>query len=150
MADSTPHPHLTIRAQYIKDLSFEAPKGPFGFGQLKEAPKMDVNVDLEGKKLGDDVYELVIKVSVAAKAPEETMFVTELTYSGIFQLQNVSEDRLQPMLFIDCPFILFPFARRVIADITRDGGFPPLMLEPIDFHALYVKRAQELANKKTG
>jgi len=143
MADSTPAPQLTIRGQYIKDLSFEAPKGPFPMNELKEAPKMDVNVDLEGKKVGEDLYELILKISVEAAGPEEKLFVTELAYGGIFQMQNVPEDRIQPMLFIDCPFIVFPFARRVLADVTRDGGFPPLMLEPIDFHGLFVKRQQQ-------
>lgn len=143
MADATPTPpSLTIRGQYIKDLSFESPKGPFVMNQLKEAPKMDINVDLEGGKVTDDVYELVIKTSVKATGNDETLFLAELAYGGLFQIQNAPEDRLQPMLFIDCPFILFPFARRVLADITRDGGFPPLMLEPIDFHALYNKRMQ--------
>lgn len=143
MADATPNPQLTIRGQYIKDLSFEAPKGPFGVNQLKEAPQMDVNVDLEGTKIADDLYEMTLKISVTAKAEGEALFITELAYGGLFQMQNVPEDRIQPMLFIDCPFIIFPFARRVLADVTRDGGFPPLMLEPIDFHALFVKRAQQ-------
>ena len=143
MADATPAPQLTIRAQYIKDLSFESPKGPFAINQLKEAPKMDINVDLEGSKVGEDLYELVLKISVTAVGDGESLFVTELAYGGLFQMQNVEEEKIQPMLFIDCPFILFPFARRVLADVTRDGGFPPLMLEPIDFHALFAKRAQE-------
>lgn len=143
MADSTPNPHLTIRAQYIKDLSFESPKGPFIMSQMKNPPKMDVNVDLEGAKVSDDLYEITMKFSVTAKGDEETAFVAELSYGGLFQMQNVPDERVQPMLFIDCPFIIFPFARRVLADVTRDGGFPPLMLEPIDFHALFVKRAQQ-------
>ncbi len=143
MSDATPNPQLTIRAQYIKDLSFEAPKGPFGLSQLNEGPQMDVNVDLEGKKATDDLYEMTLKISVKAASKDETLFVAELAYGGLFQMQNVPEDRVQPMLFIDCPFIIFPFARRVLADVTRDGGFPPLMLEPIDFHALFVKRIQE-------
>lgn len=144
MADATPNPLLTIRGQYIKDLSFEAPRGPFVVNELKEPPKMDVNVDLEAKKVGDDLFESLLKISVTASSPQESLFVTELTYGGIFQLQNVPEERIQPMLFIDCPFIIFPFARRVLADVTRDGGFPPLMLEPIDFHGLFAKRAQEI------
>ena len=149
MTDATPNPQLTIRGQYIKDLSFEAPKGPFSLNELKEPPKMDVNVDLEGKKVGDEIYEMVLKISVEALGPDEKIFVAELAYGGIFQMQNVPEDRIQPMLFIDCPFIIFPFARRVLADVTRDGGFPPLMLEPIDFHSLFVKRIQQdEANKE--
>ena len=143
MTDATPNPTLTIRGQYIKDLSFEAPKGPFAINKLKTAPAMDVNVDLEGTKVADDIYEVTIKISVEAKAEDDSLFITELAYSGLFHIENAPEDRVQPMLFIDCPFILFPFARRVLADVTRDGGFPPLMLEPIDFHALFVKRVQE-------
>ncbi len=148
MTDSTPNPQLTIRGQYIKDLSFESPKGPFAMNELKEAPKMEVNVDLEGKKVGDDLYEMVLKISVEASAPDDKLFVTELAYGGIFQMQNVPDDRVQAMLFIDCPFIIFPFARRVLADVTRDGGFPPLMLEPIDFHGLFVKRQKQDQEKE--
>ena len=85
---------------------------------------------------------MVLKISVKAEGAGEVLFVSELAYGGLFQMQNVPEERIQPMLFIDCPFIVFPFARRVLADVTRDGGFPPLMLEPIDFHALFAKRAQ--------
>jgi preprotein translocase subunit SecB len=155
MADATPTPSLTIRGQYIKDLSFEAPKGPFVMSQLKESPKMDVNVDLEGTKVSDDLYELTLKTSVKANSQEgEALFVAELAYGGLFQIQNAEDERIQPMLFIDCAFILFPFARRVMADVTRDGGFPPLMLEPIDFHSLFVKRAEaaqaEAGNKEAG
>ncbi len=142
MTDSTPSPQLTIRGQYIKDLSFEAPKGPFSLNELKEGPKMDVNVDLEGKKVGESIYELTLKISVNALGNDETLFVTELAYGGIFQMANIAEENVQQMLFIDCAFIIFPFARRVLADVTRDGGFPPLMLEPIDFQSLFVKRVK--------
>lgn len=136
-------PQLTIRGQYIKDFSFEAPHGPLKFDP-KTPPKMEVNVDLAGQKVGESVYELEIKVAIKANGKEEPLFVTELSYAGLFQIANVEENRVQPMLFIDCAFILFPFARRVIADVTRDGGFPPLMMEPIDFHALYARRMQQM------
>jgi len=136
-------PQLNVRGQYIKDLSFEAPKGPFGPNPQQTAPKMEVNVDLGAQKVAEDHYELELKISVKAGLESEVLFISELSYAGLFQITEVSEDQLQPMLFIDCAFILFPFARRVISDVTRDGGFPPLMLEPIDFHGLYVKRAQQ-------
>lgn len=151
MTDTQATPQLTVRGQYIKDLSFESPNGPFAMGQQKEAPKMEVNVDLGARKVADEMYELEIKSMVKATGQDNaTIFVIELAYAGLFQLKNIPEDRLQPMLFIDCPFILFPFARRVIADVTRDGGFPPLMMEPIDFHSLFARRMQEeQARQKT-
>jgi preprotein translocase subunit SecB len=98
-----------------------------------------VNVDLKAQKLQDNIYEMTLHISARAVAEGNTMFLVELAYGGIFQVTNIPEDRIEPLIMIECPFVLFPFARRVIADVTRDGGFPPLMLDPIDFHALYMQ-----------
>jgi preprotein translocase subunit SecB len=128
---------FAVKGQYIKDLSFENPNSPHSLLASNAKPSIDVNVDLKAQKLQDDIYEMTLQISARATAEASTLFLIELAYAGIFHLVNIPEDRLESVILIDCPFVLFPFARRVIADITRDGGFPPLMLDPIDFHALY-------------
>ncbi|MCH2546877.1 MAG: protein-export chaperone SecB [Alphaproteobacteria bacterium] len=131
-----------VTGQYVKDLSFENPRAPQSLIGNEEKPKIEVNIDLNASKLRDDLYEVVLKVSVKAAVKEENLFLTDLAYAGLFTLQNIPEDRLQQILFVDCPFVLFPYARRIVSDATRDGGFPPLMLEPIDFFAMYRKRLE--------
>lgn len=158
MADATEQEHATneqprfvVRGQYIKDLSFENPAAPASLLPQKNPPKIDVNVDLAAQKVGDDLYESALQVTISAKSDDNALFEVELSYAGLFEMANIPEERIEPMLFIECPFVIFPFARRVIADVTRDGGFPPLMLEPIDFHQLYARRKaaqQEAAEKE--
>ena len=141
-------PRFTVRGQYIKDLSFESPEAPASLMPKKAPPKISVNIDLGAQKLNDNLYESAIKATIKAQSEETTLFVVELEYAGLFELANIPEERIEPMLFIDCPFVIFPFARRVIADTVRDGGFPPLMLEPVDFHQLYARR--KAADQKQG
>jgi preprotein translocase subunit SecB len=107
-------------------------------------PGNDVNVDLKAQKLQDDVYEMTLHIAARAVADGNTLFLVDLAYAGIFQVAGVAPEHVEPMILIECPFVLFPFARRVIADVTRDGGFPPLMLDPIDFHALYMQNRQKM------
>ena len=126
-----------VKGQYIKDLSFENPHAPQSLTNVTARPAIDVNVDLKAQKLQEGFYEMTLHLAARATAEGNTLFLAELAYAGIFQLINIPEDRVEALLMVDCPFVLFPFARRVIADVTRDGGFPPLMLDPIDFHALY-------------
>lgn len=135
-------PQLSVRAQYIKDLSFESPNSPQNLLPQKEQPKIDVDVNLSAQKVGEDMFESAIQISVKSEVEGKPFFLVELTYAGLFAIQNVSDEQIEPLLLIDCPFVIFPFARRVVADVTRDGGFPPLMLEPIDFHRLYAMRKQ--------
>ncbi len=139
--NTTPPPAsgFAIRGQYIKDLSFENPNAPKSLMPSDVRPNIEVNVDLKAQKLQDDIYETTLHIVARAIADNTTLFLADLAYSGIFHTTNIPEDRLEPLLLIDCPFVLFPFARRVIADVTRDGGFPPLMLDPIDFHGLYMQ-----------
>lgn len=132
-------PGFAVKGQYIKDLSFESPRAPASLMATNTQPSLEVNVDLKAQKLQDALYEVTLHLSARAIADNSILFLADLAYAGIFQLVNMPEDRVEPMLMIDGPFVLFPFARRIIADITRDGGFPPLMLDPIDFHALYLK-----------
>lgn len=143
MTDTQPSPQapvFMVRAQYIKDLSFENPGAPRSLMPKNEQPKLEVNVDINAQQVSDDLFEVTLKIQAKATAENEPMFLTDLSYSGLFAIQNLSREQIEPLLFVDCPYILFPFARRVVADATRDGGFPPLMLEPIDFHRLYASR----------
>jgi preprotein translocase subunit SecB len=138
---------FTVKGQYIKDLSFENPHSPQSLLLANTKPGIEVNVDLKAQKLQQDIYEMVLHISARAVSEGSTMFLVDLAYAGIFQLSNIPEERIESIILIDCPFVLFPFARRVIADVTRDGGFPPLMLDPIDFHALYLQnRAKKAAS----
>ncbi len=127
--------HIQVLAQYVKDLSFENPAAPMSLQGQK--PALEVGVDVQARGLGVDQYEVAIRVRADAKSANQTIFVCEVTYAGVFMLKNISQENIQPILLIECPRQLFPFARRVVADTTRDGGFPPLMLDPIDFLTLY-------------
>jgi preprotein translocase subunit SecB len=128
---------FVVKGQYIKDLSFENPHAPHSLMATNNKPSIDVNVDLKAQKLQEDIYEMTLNISARAVVDGNTLFLVDLAYAGIFQISNIAPEHIEPLILVDCPFVLFPFARRVIADVTRDGGFPPLMLDPIDFHALY-------------
>ena len=140
------NPIFTIKGQYVKDLSFENPQAPKSLLPQQERPKIDINIDLKAKKLQDDLFELVMNIGAKALSGDDPLFLVELAYCGMFGMQNMPQEKIEPILFVDCPFVLFPFARRVIGDVTRDGGFPPLMLEPIDFHRLYKEKQMKLQN----
>jgi len=142
---SAPNPSFVIKAQYIKDLSFENPNAPQSLA-ANIKPSIDVGVDLKAQKLQEDLYEMTLHITTRAKTEENTLFLVDLAYAGIFQLANIPSERIEPLILIDCPFVLFPFARRVIADTTRDGGFPPLLLDPIDFHSLYHQNRAKTMN----
>lgn len=140
-------PKMNILAQYVRDLSFEnilAQKGVDG--ELN--PEMQVNVNIDAKKrTADNQFDVIIKLRVdsTSKSTNDILFVLELDYGGVFQIENIPEDQLHPYLLIECPRMLFPFLRRIVSDITRDGGFPPLNLENIDFLKLY---KQEMERRK--
>ena len=138
-------PRLAIVSQYIKDLSFENPRAPASLEPGKGRPEIQVRVDTRAQELGAERYEVTFQLHCDAKVGEDPVFVVELTYAGLFSLSNVPQDSLQPVLLIECPRLLFPFARRIVADVTRDGGFPPLMIDPIDFVTLYRRRQEERA-----
>jgi preprotein translocase subunit SecB len=133
---------LNVLGQYVKDLSFESPGAPQSLQGPGQNPQLKVSVNVNATPRPEDVYEVTLNVEVHAKHDAGIIYNIELAYGGLFRLRNVPPNLLQPMLFVDCPAILFPFLRRVLADVTRDGGFPPLMLDPIDFGRLY---AQNLA-----
>lgn len=136
-----------VLAQYVKDLSFENPNAPKVFqNQGETKPQIDVNVNVNARQVGEENYEVDLKMTANAKQGDDTAFVVELVYSGLFGARNLPKESLQPFLLIECPRILFPFARRIVADATRDGGYAPLLLEPIDFAALY---RQHLAQQQS-
>ena len=135
-------PTFQVRGQYVKDLSFENPNAPQSLMAGAIQPNIDMGVDLKAQKLQDDVYEVIMHISARASAEGNSIFLIEVAYAGIFQITNIPPEHLERVLMIDCPFVLFPFVRRVISDVTRDGGFLPLMLDPIDFHQLYLQNAQ--------
>jgi preprotein translocase subunit SecB len=138
-------PPLVINGQYIKDLSFEAPTAPGVYGLLqKEAPEIQIAIDVRGRNLQDAIYEVVLHVKAECKVAQTAAFIVELVYGGMFTI-NVAAEQLQPMLLVECPRYLFPFARTILADVTRDGGFPPLMLSPVDFTAMYMQSQRERA-----
>ncbi len=130
-------PLLRILAQYVKDASFENPNAPNSLRSGQDAPAIDVNVEVKGAPIDQGTAEVTIIIGASAKRGEETSFIVELEYSGLFAFANVPADQLQALLLIECPRLLFPFARQIISDLTQQGGFPPLMLEPIDFAQLY-------------
>jgi preprotein translocase subunit SecB len=132
---------VSVIAQYVKDLSFENPNAPRSLQMLAQTqPAINVNVNVGARKIDDTTYEVDLKVEVTAKQEADTAFVVDLLYSGLFALRNFPDEQLEPFLVVSAPSLLFPFARRVIADATRDGGFPPLMLEPMDFGGLYLQQ----------
>ncbi|MBB5685172.1 protein-export chaperone SecB [Sphingobium boeckii] len=134
-------PQAGMISQYVKDLSFENPNAPAVY-QWQGQPRIDVQFNIGSQQAGEDVYEVMLKIDVRADSADKVAFQVELAYAGLFGLRNIPEDQLQPFLLAEAPRILFPFARRVLADAVRDGGFPPLLLEPIDFGALYMSQLQ--------
>lgn len=141
-------PAIAIRAQYVKDFSYENPNAPMSLSSTKGQPDIEVNVDVHAETLSDVDYEVLLRIEATGKHADATAFVLELLYGGVFSLQGIAEESRQAVCLIECPRIIFPFARRIIADATRDAGYPPLLLDPIDFAALYRQHiaAQEAAS----
>ena len=142
MADATAQFPITVNAQYVKDFSFENPNAPKSLVNNGAAPNVEVNINVEARGLSEDSYEVTLKVQAEAKSPEFTCFVVDLSYACIMTLKGIPEDQVQPVLMIEGPRLIFPFARQMIADVTREGGFPPLMVNPIDFAAMYAQNAE--------
>jgi preprotein translocase subunit SecB len=130
---------LNVLGQYIKDLSFESPGAPQALQAPPQNPQLQVSVNVGASPKADEAYEVILNIEVHAKGDTGVIYNVDLAYGGLFRLRNIPQNLLQPVLFVDCPTILFPFLRRVLADVTRDGGFPPLMLDPIDFGRLYAQ-----------
>ena len=142
MADAPPQ--LNVLAQYTKDLSFENPNAPQSLGQNTQ-PQINITVNVGAKQLGGNDFEVELRLEGKAEAAGSVMFNIELVFAGAFRIQNIPQENLQPVLMIECPRILFPFAREIIATSVRDGGFPPLMLDPVDFVGLYRQNMERQA-----
>ena len=132
---------LLINAQYIKDLSFENPRAPQSLMQQSGPPSVDINVDVNAQSVGPENYEVVLNIKAGAKTQNETLFLVELAYAAVVTIRNVPQQTLGAVVLVEVPRLLFPFARNIIAETTRDGGFPPLMINPIDFAELARRNA---------
>ena len=142
-------PQVGMISQYVKDLSFENPNAPAVY-QWQGQPQIEVQFNIGAHKLTEEVNEVELKIEVAARTDNNIAFAVEVLYAGLFALRNIPEEQIQPFLLAEAPRLLFPFARRVIADAIRDGGFPPLVLDPIDFGALYMQRAAQAQAEASG
>ena len=158
------NPPLVVNIQYVKDLSFEVPGAPQVYSQLRGQPQVNINLDVQARRVqeGQNVFEVALMIRAEAHeaaatqsngqeaAVPPTVFVAELTYAGVFTLSGLPDNAIEPVLLVECPRILFPFARNILSDVTRDGGFPPVLLQPIDFVALWqARRAQAQAQVGT-
>ncbi len=138
--DADELPALMIGAQYIKDLSFENPQGPEVLASIQENPQVNIEVHTNARDLGEKVHEVTLFVRGEAESDGKTVFIVELTYGGIITVNVTDEESIKPILLIEAPRHLFPFARAIVANVTRDGGFPPLLINPLDFAGMYLEQ----------
>jgi preprotein translocase subunit SecB len=147
--DSATPAALNVLTQYVKDLSFESPGAPQSLKAREKAPTININVNVNANPLGGTDYDVLLTLTARAEADSAVLFNVELIYGGVFRIQGFPQEHMLPLLFIECPRLLFPFARQIIADATRNGGFPPLMIDPIDFARMFQQRlAEEEARRK--
>ncbi|MEX1073908.1 MAG: protein-export chaperone SecB [Burkholderiales bacterium] len=142
MADEQPQPSFQIEKIYVKDLSLEIPNAPQVFLEA-QTPQFEIQVRNESTRFADGLFEVVITVTVTAKAGEKTLFLAEAAQAGIFSVRNVPSADLEPLLAVACPTILYPYAREAVSDAVTRGGFPPVLLAPVSFEALYAQRQQQ-------
>lgn len=133
-------PQIRVIAQYIKDLSFENPDPLSALRAGQPAPAIELAIDVQARRTQNDAYEVDLNIQVKAQREKTVAFLCELKYTGLFQFMNMPAEAVEPLLLVEAPRMLFPFARRIVADATRDGGFPPLYIDPIDFMGLYQKQ----------
>ena len=138
-------PQLNVLAQYTKDLSFENPNAPASLAPQASAPQINIQINVGANNVAQNEYEVTLSVEGKAENDGKMIFSFELAYAGVFRIQNVPQENLHPLIMIECPRLLFPFAREIIASAVRDGGFPPLMLDPVDFVGLYQQNMQRQA-----
>ena len=130
-------PQLNALAQYAKDLSFENPNAPRSLAPQSQPPQINIQVNVNAKQLAETEFEVDLTLQGDAKTGTEVLFAFDLTYSGVFRVRNIPQEQLHPVVMIECPRLLFPFAREIVARAIVNGGFPPLMLDPVDFVGLY-------------
>ncbi len=167
MSETAPTPQaaqavpLVVNIQYVKDMSFEVPNAPRIYTTLRAQPQVQISLDVQARRIEDGQSRFEVMLIIRAEAHEQpapangggeaahgippTVFVAELTYAGVFTLTGVPENAMEPVLLVECPRLLFPYARNILADVTRDGGFPPVLLQPVDFVALWQSRRAQSA-----
>jgi preprotein translocase subunit SecB len=143
-------PSMNLVGQYIRDLSFENPGAPGTLLAGGGNPAFNVSISVGVKKQNDEIYAVELTLNAKANREETVLFNVELVYGGMFRLKNVPENQLSPLLMIECPRLIFPFARQVLASVTQQGGFPPLMMEPVDFSSIYRQNLAKLAAQQGG
>lgn len=136
-------PSLNILAQYVKDLSFENPGAPRSLQARERAPSININVNVNANPLAENDFDVVLSLNAQAQDGDKVLFNVELAYGGVFRVSGFPQEHMLPLLFIECPRLLFPFARQIVSDATRNGGFPPLMIDPIDFAQMFAQRMAE-------
>ena len=142
-------PTLNVLVQYVKDLSFESPGAPNSLRSRDKAPGININVNVNANPISETEYDVTLTLNARAGVDKDVLFNAELVYGGVFRVVGFPQEHMLPLLFIECPRLLFPFARQIIADCTRNGGFPPLMIDPIDFAQMFQQRmAEEQAKSK--
>jgi preprotein translocase subunit SecB len=137
-------PQLNVLAQYVKDLSFENPNAPGSLMQQQQQPAINIQINVNATPISDSDIEVVLKLEGKADIGDKLLFAFDLAYAGVFRIQNVPQDSIHPVVMIECPRLLFPFAREIVAASVRNGGFPPLMLDPVDFVGLYRQKMSEM------
>jgi preprotein translocase subunit SecB len=137
-------PQLNVLTQYIKDFSFENPNAPRSLTPPQQPPAINIQINVNVKGLSETDYEVELKIEGKADSAGSVLFGFDLTYAGVFRIQNVAQESMHPLVMIECPRLLFPFAREIVATAVRNGGFPPLLIDPIDFVTLYRQKMSEL------
>ena len=139
---------MRLLTQYLKDLSFENPAAPGALGSNVANPQMEVSVDVNARALGENRFEVELSCSATARRDGNIIYVCEVNYAGLFRIENVPMERIEPVLLVDGPHLLFPFVRQIVAQSTRDGGFQPLLLEPLDFVGMYQQQVAQRAQQQ--
>ena len=142
-------PKLTVLVQYSKDFSFENPNAPRTLGPQQQGPNISVQINVNARQLAPTDYEVNLVMEGGAGEGENTLFKFELNYAGVFRVENIPAQQVQPAIMIEGPRLLFPFARQIIADAVRNGGYPPLYIDPIDFNALFMQRVAAAAGQSS-
>jgi preprotein translocase subunit SecB len=145
--ENAPLPQLNVLAQYIKDFSFENPNAPASLAPQQAAPAINIQINVGARNIAETEFEVTLQIEGKAENAGSLLFGFELAYAGVFRIQNVPQENLHPLVMIECPRLLFPFAREIVATAVRNGGFPPLMLDPVDFVGLYRQNMQRQADQ---
>jgi len=143
-AGTQTQPQLSVLGQYIKDFSFENPNAPRSLSPSQTQPAIQIQINVGVQQLAETDYEISLKLDGKAESAGTVLFAFDLTFAGVFRVQNVPAESLQPLIMIECPRLLFPFAREIVATAVRNGGFPPLLLDPVDFVSLYQQRMAQM------